>query len=1486
MPTLRRSTLLPTLALLLAACGQGGTPAAAPPPQTPHTGPTVPGTADVKLLSASATSNTSFHLVFDGVLGAGSDDARSYTLADASGASLEVLAAYVSADGRSVDLATRAQDARPYTLVLSGVLSRSGQAVLARTTVTGSLSPAPVLSDVVPLSATEVLLSFGDPVSGRFAALDDSAAQAAAYRLSPAAEIRGVRLSQDRSSVVVTTGPLSAGSYTVAALSVRTAPGGGTGVLIDPQHNQATFSPQAAQDTVKPVIRRMVAPSSTSVQLIFSEPLGTGAADVGNYLIRDAAGAVLAVTGATLNEFRTVVTLTTSPQAAASAYTLTPSELRDVAGNPLETAGGASMLIFRGYSGQDSGQIDVTPPRVAGAVSRSNSTVLVTFSEAVRGGSASAENPSHYRITGLEQLAVQGQTSPSATVTPQSAALDILSAVLQPGGTSVLLTTRAQSDIRYEVQVTGVTDLAGNQIAPPERGVDPGKATFVGTPVSGGGTDTDSDGLTDAAEQRGWLVNVTRLDGTSRRYEVTSDPTLKDTDADGLEDVDELANLTDPRAADTDGDKITDSDEYNVVYSSPIDADTDKDTLADGAEYTFFASSPLLADSDGDQIRDDAEVLTSLRNPLIADMPSPRIRVEGVNLQLDVNFKATSETGTRTLDSKTAQTTLTQSTSESQERSDTTTSEWFANQSIGASFTQSIGASYDNFAQFSYTISGSSDTGVSGSAATNFTSASVRAAQQEYANSLTTDKEVTVNDSVTREVVGAAMSVGVTVESVSTVSFTMNNLELTAFMPDPFAPGKLIPVATLRPEGAIASNGITLGPGTPARGPIRFTAVQVYPALVSELLQNPEGLVFKISNYNVTDESRRDLAYVNQGLKERTAEFFIDYGGALPFERSNVATFSSYGPDGRPTGIPMRRIMEDILRLKHYDKAQDAGLSPQDLHNSYSTFMHNGIEKLARVREKTFGSLNDPKRWFVTVNNNGSRVGFRDTLIQSGDKIRLAYNEDNDNDGLTRAEEDLYGSSDLKADTDGDRVPDIEEVYGPANATGRRTPRTVLGEDGNAVALISNPGASDTDGDGLSDCQELLILDGSTRVNGMDIPLYRCPMAVQARTLIYASPLDPSNPDTDADGLSDRTELFGYTVKSYIPTGLELTVYSDPRKADTDNDQTPDKLEYRLGTNPSVADRALVLDEDRDGLSNYQETQGWRVQALLPSGSVDRVVTSNPVASDADRDALNDAQEKLAGTDPNDADTDKDGLPDGAEVTLGTKPTNWDTDTDQLGDGTEVNSDKLVVVKNQAPYKALFNPLARDADGDQLGDNLEYAGGTDPNLRDTDKDGSDDYFEVVTSVTINHKTDALMKDKLLLLKIDSADIIGDCDSTAGDNYGNFVGEILTQSGTTTPKHVLYINGLLDNTPEGGRVYFDNTQVWMYVTEERALRVYSVGMKEVDGAGIPDDELNEFDKTYPYAEVNTGNYSIDATGADASKANCKLTFNYSFTLRQN
>lgn len=91
------------------------------------------------------------------------------------------------------------------------------------------------------------------------------------------------------------------------------------------------------------------------------------------------------------------------------------------------------------------------------------------------------------------------------------------------------------------------------------------------------GDDTDQDGIPDDYENANGMDATNPLDA------------LADTDADGLNNLEEFENGT-----------------------SPFDADTDKDGLSDGEEVNDgsdgWQTSPLLADTDGDGLPDPAEI--------------------------------------------------------------------------------------------------------------------------------------------------------------------------------------------------------------------------------------------------------------------------------------------------------------------------------------------------------------------------------------------------------------------------------------------------------------------------------------------------------------------------------------------------------------------------------------------------------------------------------------------------------------------------------------------------------------------------------------------------------------------------------------------------------------------------------------------------------------------------------------------------------------
>jgi hypothetical protein len=100
----------------------------------------------------------------------------------------------------------------------------------------------------------------------------------------------------------------------------------------------------------------------------------------------------------------------------------------------------------------------------------------------------------------------------------------VLEAELLDSRTAVLLKTMPMSDIEYVLSVTNVTDLAGNQIAPPEWGVPyPSAHRFFGIPASGVMVDSDCDGFPTPSSCAVGRCGRT-ADGSLETREVSSDP--------------------------------------------------------------------------------------------------------------------------------------------------------------------------------------------------------------------------------------------------------------------------------------------------------------------------------------------------------------------------------------------------------------------------------------------------------------------------------------------------------------------------------------------------------------------------------------------------------------------------------------------------------------------------------------------------------------------------------------------------------------------------------------------------------------------------------------------------------------------------------------------------------------------------------------------------------------------------------------------------
>ena len=119
------------------------------------------------------------------------------------------------------------------------------------------------------------------------------------------------------------------------------------------------------------------------------------------------------------------------------------------------------------------------------------------------------------------------------------------------------------------------------------------------------------------------------------------DPLNPDTDGDGINDGDEVANGLDPLVSnvgvDTDGDGINDGDEVANGLDplvSNVGVDSDGDGIDDVAEVNTYGSNPLNTDTDGDGFDDGLEVAHGGRPTVSDQWIVDHIRAHGADYDL------------------------------------------------------------------------------------------------------------------------------------------------------------------------------------------------------------------------------------------------------------------------------------------------------------------------------------------------------------------------------------------------------------------------------------------------------------------------------------------------------------------------------------------------------------------------------------------------------------------------------------------------------------------------------------------------------------------------------------------------------------------------------------------------------------------------------------------------------------------------------------
>ncbi|MHA1126342.1 MAG: hypothetical protein ACTSQX_12020 [Candidatus Heimdallarchaeota archaeon] len=355
---------------------------------------------------------------------------------------------------------------------------------------------------------------------------------------------------------------------------------------------------------------------------------------------------------------------------------------------------------------------------------------------------------------------------------------------------------------------------------------------------------------------------------------------------------------------------------------------------------------------------------------------------------------------------------------------------------------------------------------------------------------------------------------------------------------------------------------------------------------------------------------------------------------------------------------------------------------------------------------------------------------------------------DFDLDSLTNLEEFNVDTNPNLWDTDSDGLSDGDEVL--LHSTDPNNPDSDFDElnDGDELIEGTDPLDSDSEDDGMPDGYEVAnSLDPLVNDSYDDADLEGLLNIYE-----YYNGTDPNDNDTEDDGLTDFEEVVIYTT--------------NPLSNDTDHDNLTDYYEVTLDpldntylTNNTYQTNPLLADSDFDLLWDIVELNISLTNPLLNDTDLDLMLDGyehlmglDPFTDDADADydtdGLTNYQESLYWSDPFDPDSDDDGLSDFEESILGTDLMDDDTDDDWLTDYMEIrlydtnatNPDTDFDFLNDFYEVRIYisNPRINDTDGDTLWDGLEvYNYSSSPTNVDTDGDGLTDPIEVAYNSALN-----------------------------------------------------------------------------------------------------------------------------------------------------
>lgn len=374
------------------------------------------------------------------------------------------------------------------------------------------------------------------------------------------------------------------------------------------------------------------------------------------------------------------------------------------------------------------------------------------------------------------------------------------------------------------------------------------------------------------------------------------------------------------------------------------------------------------------------------------------------------------------------------------------------------------------------TISGSTSwKWVRGNTST-FSASDSFALAQSYANTKAESATQTVNYT------GGVIGVPVKIKNTSNIAYVVKNITLEVYKIsyDGNNGQNSSAVTNLYPGSQAAGADPTAANATiPAGGEaeIKFTSGQLPVGAIESIMNGLVGFRVEVSTLLISSEDTKDFTKIKTAVDAKDALLTIDYGPCFASTKMPIAKTL---PEPKSFQVATKRTPDSVASSapQSYAKLTLTQAIADCLPNVVEYFEDDSGHKMIKKINGVEGKFTNPSGmegdWFVahvSYENSLAKVQYYgpsaadkyynadQIYVSAGDDINIMYSVDKDGDGIPLRQEEIFGTSDDKTDTDEDTISDYAELTGWTVAS-------------NGIKTCSNPALADTDGDGLKDNED------------------------------------------------------------------------------------------------------------------------------------------------------------------------------------------------------------------------------------------------------------------------------------------------------------------------------------------------------------------------------------------------------------------------------